>query len=399
MRCSVFGDIYNYSSNSQTSTVEDACYENSSQRFISHSVTTTSTPTQLLISNNPNNLKFAVNPALNIDLSKSDIRCAYIVEGCDYQYYSNTNLIVDIEKGGNPVYRSSYHPIGNFRNNEAVPIFSLNTITTVDNPNCPFIMDNIVSTSNCTPNVFIKVVARLRRQNNTNPNEDIISIGKYPVNVSSGFNNFMTGGVQDLIEDIQLPTSQPIDAAQNQWSAQNSIVCSSFSNPTNAPIFLSAGGTVTATAGSLFVSGSKLSISNPYPNSAALTASLRATSSDLNTFCSGQVYQNPTRYQNANARMATEIQEESFKITEDFSAFPNPTTGKVSFRYYIEAPSQVRLSLINTTGSVVATPVDVYQEAGSYEMSYDASSLPAGIYVYTLETSKGKDTKRLVVIK
>ncbi|MFN7330489.1 MAG: T9SS type A sorting domain-containing protein [Bacteroidota bacterium] len=32
-------------------------------------------------------------------------------------------------------------------------------------------------------------------------------------------------------------------------------------------------------------------------------------------------------------------------------------------------------------------------------MSYDASNLPAGVYVYTLETNKGKETKRLVIIK
>jgi hypothetical protein len=389
--------LFNYSTNSQTSTIEDVCYENSSQRFISHSVTTTSTPTQLLLSNDPRNLKFAINPALNIDLSKSDIRCAYIVEGCDYQYYSSTNLNIDIEKGGKPVYRSSYHPIGNFRNNEAVPIFSLNSITTVDNPNCPFIMDNIVSTSNCTPNIFIKVVARLRRQNSTNSNEDIIFIGKYQVNASGTFDNFRAAGIQDLIEDIQLPTSQPISAAQNQWSAQNSILSSSFSNPTNTPIFLSAGSSVTATAGSSFVSGSKLSISNLYPNSAALTASLKATSSDLNTFCGGSVYRNPARYQ--NARMATEIQEESFQIDEAFSVFPNPATDQVTFRYFVQDRTPVRISIVNLNGQVVSVPLDTESEYGIHEVKFDVSNLPAGIYIYTLETNKGKETKRLVVIK
>jgi hypothetical protein len=86
-------------------------------------------------------------------------------------------------------------------------------------------------------------------------------------------------------------------------------------------------------------------------------------------------------------------------VEKFFSGFPNPTSGKVSFRYYIEEPSQVRLNLVSTTGTVVATPVDAYQEAGPYEFNYDASHLPAGIYIYTLETSKEKETRRLVIIK
>jgi hypothetical protein len=44
-------------------------------------------------------------------------------------------------------------------------------------------------------------------------------------------------------------------------------------------------------------------------------------------------------------------------------------------------------------------PKASYQEAGPYEFAYDASNLPAGVYIYTLETSKGKETKRLVVMK
>jgi hypothetical protein len=89
------------------------------------------------------------------------------------------------------------------------------------------------------------------------------------------------------------------------------------------------------------------------------------------------------------------IDKDSYKLI----SFPNPTTGKLSFQYYVEEPSQVRLNLISTTGSVVATPVDAYQEAGPYEFAYDASNLPAGIYIYTLETNKGRETKRLVIIK
>lgn len=51
------------------------------------------------------------------------------------------------------------------------------------------------------------------------------------------------------------------------------------------------------------------------------------------------------------------------------------------------------------TGKVIATPVSGHQEVGPYEVAYNATNVPSGVYIYTLETSKGKETKRLVVIK
>ncbi|MFM9838035.1 MAG: T9SS type A sorting domain-containing protein [Cyclobacteriaceae bacterium] len=121
----------------------------------------------------------------------------------------------------------------------------------------------------------------------------------------------------------------------------------------------------------------------------------------INEFCNSSVYKdNASR--NPAARLASnneESEEDAKNIEKNFIAFPNPAADKVSFRYYIQEPAQVRLHLINTTGTLIATPVDAYQEAGSYEFAYDASNLPSGIYIYTLETSKGKQTKRLVIIK
>jgi hypothetical protein len=65
----------------------------------------------------------------------------------------------------------------------------------------------------------------------------------------------------------------------------------------------------------------------------------------------------------------------------------------------INDETQVRLNLVSTTGSVVATIIDEYQEVGAHEATYDASYLPVGVYVYTLETKAGKENRRLVLIK
>ncbi len=121
----------------------------------------------------------------------------------------------------------------------------------------------------------------------------------------------------------------------------------------------------------------------------------------IQSFCQSSIYKVSSR----NLRVASpdELPVVSYNLEEaglkTTSAFPNPTTGKVYFRYYIEESTQVRLNLISTTGCVVATPVDAFQEVGPYELAYDASNLSAGVYIYTLETNKGKETKRLIVMK
>ncbi len=44
------------------------------------------------------------------------------------------------------------------------------------------------------------------------------------------------------------------------------------------------------------------------------------------------------------------------------------------------------LKIFNTLGEEVAELVNEYMEAGTYTYNFDASKLPSGIYVYTLQT-------------
>jgi|GEM_PF-940966 len=126
-----------------------------------------------------------------------------------------------------------------------------------------------------------------------------------------------------------------------------------------------------------------------------------ALPSDVSSFCNTVYRDEPLRsLRNFRVSGKNDAQEGIESLVKmHLTAFPNPTTGNVSFHYYVEEPTQVRLNLINVTGSIVATPIDALQEAGPYEVAYDASGLAAGVYIYTLETNKGKETKRLVVIK
>ena len=81
----------------------------------------------------------------------------------------------------------------------------------------------------------------------------------------------------------------------------------------------------------------------------------------------------------------------------DFS--PNPARSHVTFNYYLNENTEVELNILDLSGRIIASPVNSYQEMGPYELSYDLSVIPAGVYLCTLKTNNGKETKRMVIIK
>jgi hypothetical protein len=225
-------------------------------------------------------------------------------------------------------------------------------------------------------NPELRLLVKLVRQNATSNTQSILFSATYPMtpvecSTCISGNYVSMYNVNNNVEIIDTKSNYVISV------------------PPQNTIAIKSGGSILPTS-SLTVSG------NFYNNYSSYLP--QVSSARINDFCNSSIYLNSSR----NLRVATEPIDQSkgqTQIETALSVFPNPTTGKVSFHYYVEEPSQVRLNLISTTGTVVATPVDAYQEAGSYEFAYDASNLPAGVYISTLEINKGKETKRLVVIK
>ena len=84
--------------------------------------------------------------------------------------------------------------------------------------------------------------------------------------------------------------------------------------------------------------------------------------------------------------------------------YPNPFNPSTTIKY--EIPDQVRndnvlvkLKIYDVLGREVATLVNKQQQAGSYEVQFDASSLTSGVYFYSLNVSYFIATKKLVLLK
>jgi hypothetical protein len=82
-----------------------------------------------------------------------------------------------------------------------------------------------------------------------------------------------------------------------------------------------------------------------------------------------------------------------------YQNYPNPFNPTTTISYDLPVRSRVRLSIYNILGQEVATLVDSEQEPGRYDVKFDASDLPSGVYFYTLQTPYFTKTNKMVLVK
>ena len=79
--------------------------------------------------------------------------------------------------------------------------------------------------------------------------------------------------------------------------------------------------------------------------------------------------------------------------------YPNPFNPSTKISWQSPVSSWQTLKVYDALGSVVATLVDEYKNAGSYEVEFNASYLASGIYYYQLRCGHFISTKKLIHIK
>jgi hypothetical protein len=79
--------------------------------------------------------------------------------------------------------------------------------------------------------------------------------------------------------------------------------------------------------------------------------------------------------------------------------YPNPFNPSTTFEYSVDRTVKVRLQVYDLLGRVVATLVDGVQSAATYRVSFDASNLASGMYLYRLETPNQVLTKQMILVK
>ena len=86
--------------------------------------------------------------------------------------------------------------------------------------------------------------------------------------------------------------------------------------------------------------------------------------------------------------------------------YPNPFNPSTSIRYHVPvmdanftSTTHVTLKVFDMLGREVATLVDEYQPAGTYEVRFDGSNLSSGAYFYKLTSGDFTSVKKLLLMK
>jgi len=85
--------------------------------------------------------------------------------------------------------------------------------------------------------------------------------------------------------------------------------------------------------------------------------------------------------------------------TELLPNYPNPFNPSTTIQYMLSDDSNVTVDIYNSIGRKVATLVDQEQQAGEYNVNFDASRFSSGIYFYRLQTNAYVRTRSMVLIK
>ncbi|NOX65036.1 MAG: T9SS type A sorting domain-containing protein [Chlorobi bacterium] len=91
----------------------------------------------------------------------------------------------------------------------------------------------------------------------------------------------------------------------------------------------------------------------------------------------------------------------SFNLEQNY---PNPFNPSTTINYSIpnvgsRQASKVQLKIYNILGQEIATLVNQVQNSGSYQIQFDAASLPNGVYFYKLQYGAFAQSRKMIILK
>jgi hypothetical protein len=79
--------------------------------------------------------------------------------------------------------------------------------------------------------------------------------------------------------------------------------------------------------------------------------------------------------------------------------YPNPFNSSTTIKYSLTRNTRTEIAVFDLLGHKLATLVNEYRNAGTHRVAWDASGLPAGVYMYRLRTDDFVVSKKMKLIK
>lgn len=84
---------------------------------------------------------------------------------------------------------------------------------------------------------------------------------------------------------------------------------------------------------------------------------------------------------------------------ELFTNYPNPFNPTTTIVYQIPVAGMVTLKVIDILGREVTTLVNEYKNVGKYNITFDASNLTSGIYIYQIKAGNFTKANKMILVK
>ena len=82
-----------------------------------------------------------------------------------------------------------------------------------------------------------------------------------------------------------------------------------------------------------------------------------------------------------------------------FQNFPNPFNPETKISFFVPVDGVVVLKVYNALGQEINTLINGYVKAGRWQVTFNASSFPSGIYLYSIRAGNYLSTKKMVMLK
>ena len=124
--------------------------------------------------------------------------------------------------------------------------------------------------------------------------------------------------------------------------------------------------------------------------------------SDSVAFIAGD---NGTVLVTGNSEYILDIQEEDNTNTQIptnitlYQNYPNPFNPSTRIKFSIIHSDHVAMKIFDILGKEIETLLEEELSPGIYEINWDASTLPAGVYFYRLQVGSFVQTKKTIILK
>lgn len=94
--------------------------------------------------------------------------------------------------------------------------------------------------------------------------------------------------------------------------------------------------------------------------------------------------------------------DENYEYVNDYELlqnYPNPFNPITKIKFTISKSAPTKLLVYDFIGKQVKSLMDDYKEAGTYEVTFNASEFASGVYFYTLQSAEYIITKKMTLLK